>query len=350
MKIVLIAPLSAEAVASIAAVDHRVEVIDAWELFLPEIAAEWPPHTVAWYLPERARLLADSPSLREQRDTLLGEADIVCITFPFPLRLIGRAPRVRFVQQLPAGVSNLERGDLWQTHVPVTSGRGAGNTLAIAEWAISAMLALAKNLPLGWSQQQARHLERSAYPTGWQVAGKTMGVVGLGGIGRDVARLGRGLGMRVVGSRRSAEPVETIEQVYPPEQLDAMLGQSDVLVLATQLTRETFQLLGRRAFSDLRRGAFVVNVARGELIDEAALVEALESGQVAGFAADVYAGEFDKPPPEQLLERSDVILTPHVSGRSDHPSVAAVELFCDNVRRCLDDRPLLNLVDWQRGY
>src|SRR5262249_49410366 len=148
-------------------------------------------------------------------------------------------------------------------------------------------LALLKDLPRAYAQRPSGRLERAAF-RGRQVSGKTIGIVGLGGIGREIARLAQGLGMRGIGMRRSAEPVEYVERLCPPSELHALLAESDLVVLATQLTDETHRLIDRAAFAAMRRGAFVINVARGELIDEAALAEALRSGQVAGFAADVY--------------------------------------------------------------
>ena len=349
MKVLLIAPLAAEHVAEIAAVDPRLEVQEAWELFAPELVADWPAHAVEWYLPERFRRAADSAAGRRRRDTLLGEAEVVCVGFPFPTRLVARAPRLRFVHQLPAGVSNLERGDLWRTIIPVTSGRGAGNTLAIAEWAIAASLALSRGFPRAARQQARGRLERGG-PRAWQLAGKTLGVVGLGGIGQQVARLGRALGLRTIGTRRSTDPVEHVERVYPPAELHTVLGQSDVVVVAAQLTAETHGLMDAAAFAAMRPGALLVNVARGELIDEGALVAALRSGHLGGFAADVYVGEFERQPPAELLAFENVLLTPHTSAQTDRPSGASLTIFRENLRRCLAGEPLLNQVDWSRGY
>ena len=347
--VVLIAPVSTEGIAEIAAVDPRLQVVDAWELFAPELVADWPAQTVDWYLPPRFRELADSADLRQRRDALLADAEALCITFPFPTRLAARAPRLRFVHQIPAGVSNLVRGDLWHGSVPVTSGRGAGSTLPIAEWAITAGLALCKEFPRAFAQRSAGRLDRQAF-RGRQVAGKTLGVVGLGGIGREVARLAHALGMRVVGTRRSSEPVEYVDWLYRPSELRALLAESDLVVVAAQLTSETHHLLDEAAFAAMKPGAFLINVARGELIDEAALLQALQSGRLGGFAADVYAGEFDHPPPAELLAFDNVILTPHTSGQSEHPPGGALEIFRENLRRSLSGQPLLNLVDWERGY
>jgi D-2-hydroxyacid dehydrogenase (NADP+) len=293
--------------------------------------------------------MTDSTEARQRRDALLAAADVVCITFPFPTRLRARAANVRFVHQLPAGVSNLVRGDLWQADIPITSGRGAGNTLPIAEWSIAAALAMLKDLPRAAAQRQTGRLERAPF-RGRQVAGKTLGVVGLGGIGREVARLATRLDMLVVGTRRSAETVDHVQQLYAPDALHGMLGQCDIVVLSTQLTDATRHVIGASALAAMKRGALLINVARGELIDETALLSSLRSGYLGGFAADVYAGEFEHQPPAELLAFDNVILTPHTSGQTEHPSRASVELLRENLRRCLAGEPLLNQVDWARGY
>src|SRR5215207_8572360 len=182
MKVVVIAPLSAAAMQAIRDLDRRLDVQLAWELFGVELVQDWPPHTVSWYLPRGFQHLTDSDAQRLTRDRLLAQAEVLCITFPYPTRLVSRVPRLRFVHQLPAGVSNLMRGDVWHTQVPVTSGRGAGNTLPIAEWAIAAAMALCKQFPRAAAQRATGQLERAPF-RGRQLAGKTLGVVGLGGIG-----------------------------------------------------------------------------------------------------------------------------------------------------------------------
>jgi phosphoglycerate dehydrogenase-like enzyme len=349
VDVVVIAPLSADGLAEIEAVDPRLRVHFAWNLFAPELVADWPPHTVEWYLPRRFSAIVDSDEARAQRDALLAQASVVCITFPYPCRLLGRTPRLRFVHQLPAGVSNLVRGDLWHARVPITSGRGAGNTLPIAEWAIAAALALSKDFPRALAQRSTGRLERASI-RGRQITGKTLGVVGLGGIGRRVAWLASILGMRVVGMRRSGGAVEHVDRMYPPDRLHDLLAECDVVVLSTQLTPETFHIIDGPALATMRRGAWLINVARGELIDESALLESLRAGYLGGFAADVYAGEFEHQPPAELLALDNVLLTPHTSGGTEYPSTGSLELLCDNLRRCLAGEPLLNSVDWERGY
>lgn len=349
MKVVLITPASDEQVAAIAAIDPRLEIEQAWELFGPEIVAEWPAHTVEWYVPRRFRTMADTSELREQRDALLREAEVLCISFPFPLRLVSRAPKLRYVHQIPAGVSNLTRGDLWGSGVTVTSGRGANRALPIAEWVIATALALCKELPRAFRQQAAGAFDRSTFRSRG-VAGKTIGIVGLGGIGQQVARLARGLDMRVIGSRRSAEPVEHVEKLYGPDELHALLGASHIVVVGAQLTPETHHLIDAAALAAMRPGAFLINVTRGELIDETALLDVLGSGHLGGFAGDVYEGEFERQPPAELLALDNVIMTPHTSNQSEQPATESMDIFRENLRRFLAGEPLINQVDWERGY
>jgi glyoxylate/hydroxypyruvate reductase len=346
-EVVLIAPFRRDDQAAISAVDPRIHVHDAWELFAPELIGDWPRQTAEWYLPAAFAEVPDSPARQHERDALLGIADAICLTFPFPLRLVQRAPRVRFIQQLPAGVSNLQRGDVWQSNVPVTSGRGAANSLAIAEWTLAAIFALFKQFPR--ALDRAAPLDRRGFQAR-QVAGKTLGVVGLGGIGKEVARLGRAVGMRVIGSRRSAEPVPHVERLYAPAELHDLLAGSDVVVLAAQLTDQTHGLIDTAALHAMRPGALLLNVARGELVDESAVIQALRAGHLGGFASDVYAGEFERQPPAELLDLDNVLLTPHTSSMSDQSASGARTIFRDNLRRCLAGEPLLNQVDWSRGY
>ena len=349
MKVVLIAQVPSEQVEAIAAVDPRIEVEDAWELFGPELVADWPDQTVSWYLPRHFPALVDTPEQRRERDSMLAEAEVICVTFPFPTRLAGRAPKLRLVHQIPAGVSNLVRGDLWRTNIPVTSGRGAGGTLPIAEWALAMVYILAKDIPRAFSQRAAGRFERAEFQGGL-VTGKTLAVVGLGGIGRQVARLASAVGMRVIGTRRSSEPVDHVERLYPPSELHAVLGESDFVVLASQLTAESHHLIDAAALAAMRPGAFLINVARGELIDETALLDALRSGHLGGFAADVYAGEFDHQPPPALVALDNVIITPHTSGQAEGYPPGPFEILRENLRRLLDQQPLINRVDWDRGY
>ena len=135
-----------------------------------------------------------------------------------------------------------------------------------------------------------------------------------------------------------------------PQALPALLGESDFVAVCCQWTEATTNLLDAAAFSAMKPGAIVVNVARGEIIDEAALLEALDAGQVRGAVLDVYVGEFEHLPPDRLWHHPRVLITPHTSGQTDSSRRRSTQLFCDNLRRFLAGDPLELMIDWNDGY
>ena len=288
-----------------------------------------------------------------ERDRLLATAEVAVGTFPFPKDLRSRAPRLRWFHQLPAGASNLRNGDLWGSDVTVTTSRGLGDTVPMAEYVLAAILHFAKGFHRV-APDRARHefAPRAYRPR--LVQGKTVCVVGLGGIGREVARLCAAVNMRVVGTRRRAvagEPrPEGVSRVESADGLHALLAESDFVAICCQLTAETEGLINRAAIAATKPGAVVINVARGEIIDETALLEGLANGRIGGAALDVYCGEFEGDPDRRLWDDSRVLITPHVSGETDVSLHRGVDLFCDNLRRYVTGQPLENEVDWDRGY
>jgi phosphoglycerate dehydrogenase-like enzyme len=244
-------------------------------------------------------------------------------------------------------------GDLWGSAVTVTTSRGYNNALPIAEYVLSTMLLFAKSLPQAFRDQARRTFDRPAYrPV--LLHGKTLGVVGLGGIGSEVAQLGKAVGMRVLATRRSAttarQHTQGVDKLFPPSELSTLLAQSDFVALCTQWTPETDKLIGAAELRQMKATAYLINVARGELIDQPALVTALREGWIAGAALDVYDGEFTGPPPEELWQFPNVLITPHTSVGTDVSHAKGLEVFCENLRRYLKGEPLLNVIDWKRGY
>ena len=184
--------------------------------------------------------------------------------------------------------------------------------------------------------------------------GKTACVVGAGGIGLEVGRLCAALGMRVVGTRRTPEPGAPLpagfSELGGPGDLDRFLAESDFVAVCCQWTPETTNLFNAQRFAAMKAGAVLVNVARGEIIDEQALVDALARDHLRGVALDVYVGEFERPPRPELWSDPRVLITPHISSISDEERHGAIDIFCDNLRAYLDGRPLRNVIDWERGY
>ena len=335
--------------ARIEAVDPTVRFTDAGGWFDGEIRNSWPAYTAARYLAPGA----SGAGTQEERDRLLADAEVVIGGWPFPLDLRARARQLRWFHQRPAGASNLRLGDLWGSDVTVTTSRGLGNTLAMAEYAIAGVLHFAKGLDRAGLDRMERTFEHRAYRP-LLLEGKTLCVIGAGGIGRDVGRLAAALGMRVVGTRRHPDPAAPLPEgfsvVSGTADLEALLAESDFVVVCCQWTPETTGLINARRLAVMKPGTVLVNVARGEIIDETALTEALERGHLRGVVLDVYVGEFEHMPPERLWRDPRVLITPHVSGASDESRHGAIDLFCENLRAYLDGAPLRNVVDWARGY
>jgi phosphoglycerate dehydrogenase-like enzyme len=335
--------------AKIEAVDPTMRVIDAGGWFDGEIRDTWPAYTATRYLPPGSI----GRGSREERDQLLAAAEIILGGWPYPLDLRARAPGLRWFHQRPAGASNLRLGDLWGSDVIVTTSRGVGSTLAIAEYALAGIVYFAKCLNRTALDREAGAFDHRPYRS-LLLDGKTVCVVGAGGIGQDVGRLCAGLGMRVVGTRRAPQPGMQLpagfSEIGGPANLDRFLGDSDFVVIACQWTPETDRLFNAERFAALKPGSVLVNVARGEIVDEDALVDALQRNHLRGAALDVYVGEFEHPPPARLWSDPKVLITPHISGASDENRHGAIDIFCDNLRAYLDGRPLRNVIDWQRGY
>jgi phosphoglycerate dehydrogenase-like enzyme len=343
-RIVSLVNLSPADATRIRDVAERVDLVEAGGYFEGEYGATWPSPTIQRYVRGHGQ------GSRAERDAILADAEIILGGFPYPLDLKSRAPALRWFHQTPAGASNLRTGDLWGSELLVTTSRGLGETTAIAEYTIAAMLYFTRTFDTAIADAHAGHFEYRSYAP-QAVETKTICVIGAGGIGREVARLSKALGMCVVGTRRSASgPLDDFDQIETPGALHSLLAQSDVVAVCCQWTPETTNLLNSSAFAAMRPGAIMINVARGEIVDEAALLEALDQGQLRGAALDVYVGEFERLPPNSLWQHPRVLITPHTSGMTDRSRRRSTQLFCENLVHYLDGRPLANTVDWDQGY
>lgn len=284
---------------------------------------------------------------------ILAETEVI-FTSPIILPDIeSLAPKLRWVQLTSAGVDRLLDSDLLRSRVMVTTASGI-HAVPIGEYVLGVMLAFAKGLHRSLRSQ----LERTWRPY-WadELQGKTVGIVGLGAIGGYVARLAKALGMRVLATRRSAKGratgaeagVPDVDELMPPSDLRHLLAESDYVVIAVPLTDESRGLIGEKELRAMKATAVIVNIARGAIIDERALVQALKEGWIAGAALDVFERE-PLPAESELWEMENVIVTPHISGGTPRYMRLAVELFCDNLRRYLAGQPLRNVVDVKRGY
>ena len=255
-------------------------------------------------------------------------------------------PALRWVHTNAAGIHPSLIAALDGQPTVLTNGSGA-QAPAIAEYVVAALLTWLKRL-----RELNRLQDNAQWAADFRVAelrGMTVGIIGLGQAGRAVARLLRPFGVRLLGLRRRSLPVEEVDSVYGREDIGQFLGHLDTLVIAVPLTRETQGMIGRAELARLRPGAYVVNVARGAIVDEGALIDALRSGQLAGAALDVF-GEEPLPATSLLWTLPGVIVSPHCCDHTPQTTERGLEVFLDNLRRYLQDEPLRNVVDRGLGY
>ncbi|MGZ8485589.1 MAG: D-2-hydroxyacid dehydrogenase [Candidatus Binatia bacterium] len=347
---VLVMQLMPDAVLDrIAKVDRRVKVVDARGWFDVELRATWPQWTVDRYLGSRK-----SPATTlAQRNDALASAEIMLVGWPPVKDIRVRAPRLKWVHELPAGASNFLDTDLWGSDVIVTTSRGLTNRRPMAEYVLASFLHFSRGLHLSYRDQRRHQLDHHAYDP-IIIRDKTVCVVGTGGIGQEVAKLCAAAGMRVVGTRRAVSSAATLPpgfaQLEPADALHDLLHESEFIAICCPWTTETTHLIGDQAFAAMKPGTVLVNIARGEIIDEQALINALGEGKLRGFATDVYDGEFERAPDARLWDHERVVITPHVSAATDVSEHGGVKLFCENLSRYLAGQPLENVIDWQRGY
>ncbi|HKC49658.1 MAG TPA: D-2-hydroxyacid dehydrogenase [Myxococcota bacterium] len=270
----------------------------------------------------------------------------VLLAFRPPRGMWSGARRLRLIQMMGAGVDALLPAPDLPAQVQITNARGLHGA-QMSEFALAMMLALAKRIPRALEQQRAHLWKLYGLPL---LGGKTLGILGLGAIGAAVADKARAFGMRVIGTQRTPREMANVDLVVSgPEGTERVLRESNYAVVLLPLTPETRGSIGARELDWLRPGAFFVNLARGGIVDEQALLERLRSGHLAGAASDVFARE-PMPPDDPLWDAPNLIVTPHVAGLEPEYMVRLMELAVDNVSRLERGEPLRNLVDRERGY
>ncbi len=287
----------------------------------------------------------------------LPQTEILC-AYSMPNNLCELAPNLRWLQFPGAGVDSLRPTGLLDADsgVIITTASGI-HAASISEYVFGSMLMFNRSWP-----EMVRLQDRRIWPrnSGWynlggrELVDQTLGIIGLGSIGRQIAHLGKAFGMRVIATRRSAsegnpQQEPDVDRLYPMSQLHEVLQQSDYVVLAVPLTSETENLIGEPELRAMRRNAYLVNIARGKVIDEDALIRALREQWIAGAGLDVTAEE-PLPSESPLYAMPNVILTPHISGESEHYERRLADLFADNLRRYRSGQPLRNQYDPARGY
>ncbi|OGO71594.1 MAG: hypothetical protein A2Z37_01380 [Chloroflexi bacterium RBG_19FT_COMBO_62_14] len=274
-------------------------------------------------------------------------------------------PNLRWIQLHFAGVDHVAEDPLIRSGVTVTTLSGAA-VPQMVEFALMAILGLGRRLPLMMLDKVQKHWAEDRFERfePRELRGSTVGIVGYGSVGREIARVCRAMGANVLATKRDLKHLddvgympeelgdlgaELVERLYPPQALRSMASLCDYLVVTLPLTAETRGIVDKRVLLSLKPSAFLIDLSRGGVIDHGALIEVLNENRLAGVALDVYPVE---PLPESspLWDMPNVILSPHVAGASRNYLERATDLFVENLHRYLADQALLNRFDPQRGY
>ena len=320
-------------------VHHRFELWQEPEWFAERLRQQFP----------EIEVVSRTEYAGAERD--LAEAEVL-MTWSLRPDQFRQAKKLRWVHSPAAAVHLLMSAELVASDVVLTNARDVHGPV-VAEHALALMLALAKRLPSAMRYQQrhtwAQNELWQEQPRPREIMGATLAVVGLGSIGREVARQASGLGMRVLGVREHPEKGAEGGEVYGPGDLDRVLAQADFVVLAAPLTPRTEGLINAARLAAMKKDAYLINVSRGPLVDEAALAEALRRGQIGGAALDVFESE-PLPADSPLWELENVVITPHTAAVTEKLWERHYALLVENLRRYLAGEPLLGLVDKHRGY
>jgi phosphoglycerate dehydrogenase-like enzyme len=297
--------------------------------------------------PFSEELRRQEPPLDADQRQAFGRCQVV-LTLDVPMDLPPLAPNLRWIQAIGSGVGQFVASRLPEGPILLTNGASLGAG-PIADWVLGRVLQIVKRLP-EHDAAAAEHRWRNAF--GGQLEGRTMVIVGLGAIGRAVAVRARAFGMPLIGVRRRAPAGAVdpdVDELVGPGALHQVLARADVVVLAAPGTADNENLFDGPAFEAMKPGAIFVNVARGTLVDEPALIDHLASGHLRAAAVDVARTE-PLPPEDPLWDAPNLYISPHSSAGGDNYGQRAFDLFCDNLERFVTGRPLINLVDLSSGY
>jgi D-2-hydroxyacid dehydrogenase (NADP+) len=308
---------------------------------MPErIRARWPEMLVV-HLPRYDRIIDEVP-----------DADIF-VGFSLRPEQFALARKLKWLHSTAAGVGQLMYPELRKSGIEVTNASGV-HRIPMAEHIAGTLIALARRFPDCFRyQQQSRWAQQELWNAAVrprELRGQILLFIGFGSIGREVAKITRPVGMRVWAITRSGRAEEGLaEQVFPASKLYEVLPQADFVVLAAPETPETRKMIGAREFALMKPSAYFLNVSRGALLDEPALISALEQRKIAGAALDV-ASQEPLPSESPLWRLDNAFITPHLSAVSEHLWERQTDLLMENLERWFSGRELLNRVDLNRGY
>jgi len=287
--------------------------------------------------------LLTTPLKSDPPDALLARADALLAWRP-PARLAGRAPRLRWIQSLTGGCEQWLGPDV-PPQATLTCARGT-HRVQMSEHILAGLFLCAKDLASIVLDQAGRRWRRRINPT---LAGATLGILGLGAIGAEVARLTSSLGMRVIGTKREPTPLPGVARVHPPAETARVLAESDYVLLLLPSTADTRGIVDKTALAAMKPSAFLLNFGRGDLVVDADLVAAVRERRIAGAVLDVFAAE-PLPTEHAFWTTPGIVVLPHIGGLHPQRDTLVAALWRDNLARFVAGRPLTQVVDRARGY
>jgi phosphoglycerate dehydrogenase-like enzyme len=271
------------------------------------------------------------PDLRAR----IGEADVLVISGLWRSDLLDSAGKLRYIQSIGAGYDQFPLDELRRRGIRLANARGV-NRNAVSEHAMALLLGLARHIHTGRDNQKQHHWRNMITDFSQredELGGKTLLIVGLGAIGSRLAKLAKAFDMHVIGTKRSTENVDfPVDELFPAEQLPELLPRADYVALTCPLTPQTEGIIDARALASMKPSAYLVNVARGRVVNEPALLEALRAGQIAGAGLDIL---YDEPLPADppFWDLEQVIITPHTAGETRKHESNVVDILTENLER-----------------
>lgn len=305
------------------------------------------------YKDEEMKLLEDlgyEIIFNDERDFSFSEdmkdAEVLVCFDPFKKLDIDLFPKLKWIQLLTAGINQVPVEKVLKKNIVLTNSRGV-YSIPIAEWIVLKALEMIKNSRDFYKKQEEKIWKMDTSLL--EIYGKIVGFLGTGSIAKEAAKRLQAFGVKIVGFNRTGRNAEHFHQSYPIDKINQEISQCDFFVITTPYTEETHHLINEEVFSHMKDGTYLINIARGSIIDEKALIENLKSGKIKKAALDVFETE---PLPEDspLWDMENVIISPHNSWGSEMISRRRFEIAYENMKRYINNEELINIVDLERGY
>lgn len=327
------------------------ELVDQIRREVPQVEVIYRPDLLGTprYIADHNGPINRTPEQEAEWQALLAQADIF---FDFDHTHVKDLPKLatklKWIQATSAGIGQFVKQNGYDKTGWILTTASGVHARPLAEFVIQSMLFFARDFEYLQREKAAHHWARNCTT---ELAGKTLAIIGLGKIGRESARLAKAFDMRVIGNRRNINDpsMPNVDELYPPGELTPLLTQANYLLLCTPHTPETEGMIGAAQIAQLPKGAVIINIARGAVMDYPAMTEALKNGHLRGASLDVFATE-PLPPDDPLWDMSNVIISPHSASTADTENAKITRLFCDNLKHYLAGEPLQNVLDTERYY